>query len=125
MEPAHSEVASRFPRNCSLSQPVSKAWKLPKNRFAAYLLVREWSFRSSGTSPPRSGTAGAFQNRGCSGTRNVFQNTCHEDSSVVPEQPLFWNRGRVLEQFRVPEPLYGSWITVCFYILDLDERFHT
>ena len=51
LETAHSEVlqyqvASRFPRNCSLSQPVSKAWKLPKNRFAAYLLVREWSFRS-------------------------------------------------------------------------------
>ena len=30
LETAHSEVASRFPRNCSLSQPVSKAWKLPK-----------------------------------------------------------------------------------------------
>ena len=43
LETAHSEVASRFPRNCSLSQPVSKAWKLPKNRFAAYW--SEWSFR--------------------------------------------------------------------------------
>ena len=37
------------------------------------------AFTASGTSPPRSGTAGAFQNRGCSGTlpfwnRSAFQN---------------------------------------------------
>ena len=59
LETAHSEVASRFPRNCSLSQPVSKAWKLPKNRFAAYLLVRvELPFRSPFRSVPfRSGAA--------------------------------------------------------------------
>ena len=29
LETAPSEVASRFPRNCRASQPVSKPWKLP------------------------------------------------------------------------------------------------
>ena len=33
LETAPSDVASRFPRNCRASQPVSKPWKLLKFRF--------------------------------------------------------------------------------------------
>mgnify|MGYP006883830297 CR=1 FL=1 len=39
LETAPSEVASRFPRNCSLSQPVSKAWKLQYNQVPKIFLA--------------------------------------------------------------------------------------